>query len=75
MPYIYMTMSQLLLLSLRCTGPAVSVDTACSSSLVGAHMAVQHLQRHAGSALSGGVNLMLAERTTAAAQIAGERGQ
>ena len=49
----------------------VSIDTACSSALVGAHMAAQHLQAHAGSALSAGVNLMLAEHTTAATQVAG----
>ena len=55
------------------SGPAVSIDTACSSAMVGTHMAVQHLQRHRGGALSAGVNLMLAERTTSAAQIAGKR--
>ena len=49
----------------------VSIDTACSSALVGAHMAVQHLQAHSGTALSAGVNLMLAEHTTAATQVAG----
>ena len=54
------------------SGPAVSIDTACSSAMVGSHMAVQHLQRHRGDALSAGVNLMLAERTTTAAHIAGE---
>lgn len=53
------------------TGPAVSIDTACSSAMVGTHMAVQHLQQHPGSALSSGVNLLLAERTTGAAQVAG----
>jgi hypothetical protein len=54
------------------SGPAVSIDTACSSAMVGTHMAVQHLQRHRGGALSAGINLMLAERTTSAAQIAGK---
>ena len=54
------------------SGPAVSIDTACSSALVAAHQAAAHLQRHGGDALSAGVNLMLAERTTAAAQAAGE---
>ena len=49
----------------------VSIDTACSSALVGVHMAMQHLQAHAGSALSAGINLMLAEHTTAATQVAG----
>ena len=51
----------------------VSIDTACSSALVGAHAAVQHLGRHGGAALSAGVNLMLAEHTTAATHIAGAR--
>lgn len=50
----------------------VSIDTACSSALVGAHAAAQHLGKHGGAALSAGVNLMLAEHTTAATQIAGE---
>lgn len=49
----------------------VSVDTACSSALVATHLAVQHLRAHGGGALSGGVNLMLSENTTAAAQAAG----
>jgi acyl transferase domain-containing protein len=54
---------------LRCA--QVSIDTACSSALVGAHAAAQHLGRHGGAALSAGVNLMLAEHTTAATHIAG----
>lgn len=49
----------------------VSVDTACSSALVGAHLGMQHLRSHRGAVLAAGVNLMLAETTTAAAQIAG----
>ena len=49
----------------------MSVDTACSSALVGTHIAAQHVQTANGSALSGAVNLMLAERTTAATQVAG----
>ena len=53
------------------TGPAVSIDTACSSAMVAAHGAAQHLEKRGGAALSAGINLMLAERTTAAAQIAG----
>lgn len=52
-------------------GPAVSIDTACSSALVAAHSATQHLERKGGAAFSAGINLMMAERTTAAAQIAG----
>ena len=52
----------------------VSIDTACSSALVGAHAAAQHLGKHGGAALSAGVNLMLAEHTTAATQIAGPQG-
>lgn len=49
----------------------VSIDTACSSALVGAHVAAQHIRKHNGSALSAGVNATLAERTTAATQMAG----
>jgi acyl transferase domain-containing protein/NADPH:quinone reductase-like Zn-dependent oxidoreductase/acyl carrier protein/NAD(P)-dependent dehydrogenase (short-subunit alcohol dehydrogenase family) len=52
-------------------GPAVSIDTACSSAMVAAHSAAQHLEKRGGAALSAGINLMLAERTTSAAQIAG----
>lgn len=33
------------------------------------HCIPLHLQRHGGAALSAGVNLMLAERTTTAAQV------
>ena len=53
-------------------GPAVSVDTACSSALVAAHQGVVQLRgmpQHA--VLSAGVNLLLAESTTAATQAAG----
>lgn len=53
------------------TGPAVSIDTACSSAIVAAHNAAQHAGRNRCTALTAGVNLMLSERTTAAAQIAG----
>ena len=49
----------------------VSVDTACSSALVATHMGMQHLHSHGGAVLACGVNLMLAETTTAAAQVAG----
>lgn len=49
----------------------VSIDTACSSALVGTHMAVQHMQKESGAALAAGINLMLAEHTTAATQVAG----
>ena len=49
----------------------VSVDTACSSALVGTHLGMQHLKVHQASALAAGVNLMLAQTTTAAAQAAG----
>lgn len=52
-------------------GPAVSIDTACSSALVGTHMGLAHLQKGASAALAAGINLMLAEHTTAATQIAG----
>jgi len=51
------------------TGPAVSIDTACSSALVGTHMGAQHLNKVGGAALAAGVNLMLAEHTTAATQV------
>ncbi len=44
------------------------MDTACSSALVATHAGVQHLAAVGGSALAAGVNLMLAERTTAATQ-------
>ena len=47
----------------------MSIDTACSSALVGTHMGVQHLAAVGGKALAAGVNLMLAERTTAATQV------
>lgn len=53
-------------------GPALSIDTACSSAMVGAHAAVQQLTAgRSGAALAAGVNLVLAWRTTAAAQAAG----
>jgi hypothetical protein len=52
-------------------GPAVSSDTACSSAVVATHIGVQHLTAHGGSVLTAGVNLMLAETTTAAAHAAG----
>lgn len=53
-------------------GPAVSVDTACSSVLVSTHMAMQHIGNVGGNTLSAGVNLILAEHTTAAAQVDSE---
>ncbi len=49
----------------------VSIDTACSSAMVGTHTAAQGLLKHGGCALAGGINLMLAESTTAAALTAG----
>jgi acyl transferase domain-containing protein len=49
----------------------VSIDTACSSALVAAHLAAQHLAGAGGGALAAGINLMLAEHTTAAAALAG----
>lgn len=59
----------LLTLSSVCAGPAVSVDTACSSVLVSTNMAMQHIGNVGAKALSAGVNLILAEHTTAAAQV------
>lgn len=49
----------------------VSIDTACSSALVATNAAAQYLHKKGGTSLSAGVNLMLAERTTAATQVAG----
>lgn len=49
----------------------MSIDTACSSALVTAHTAVQNLLKKRGQAISGAVNVMLAESTTAAAFTAG----
>jgi len=53
-------------------GPAVSIDTACSSALVATHQGALHLYaKPQHPVLTAGVNLMLAETTTAAAQAAG----
>ena len=53
-------------------GPAVSIDTACSSALVAAHHGVQQLRgARLHPVLAAGVNLMLSEATSAAAQAAG----
>ena len=41
------------------------------TAMVGAHMGAQHLQRYGGGALACGINMMLAERTSAATQVAG----
>jgi microcystin synthetase protein McyG len=46
-------------------GPNIQLDTACSSSLVGIHLAVESLRhRECNLALAGGVNLMLAPKST-----------
>lgn len=58
-------------IGLATAGPAVSIDTACSSAMVATHLSRQHLSCAGGSALAAGVNLMLAETTTAAAHAAG----
>ena len=48
------------------------MDTACSSALVGTHQGLAHLHKaRGGTALCSGVNLMLAEHTTAATYVAG----
>jgi acyl transferase domain-containing protein len=53
-------------------GPAVSIDTACSSALVATHQGVLQLRgRPQHGVLTAGVNLVLSEATTAAAQAAG----
>lgn len=53
-------------------GPAVSIDTACSSALVAAHQGVLHLRgKPQHPVLAAGINLMLAETTSAGAQAAG----
>ena len=47
----------------------MSIDTACSSALVGVHLGAAHAAKANVPALAAGVNLMLAERTTAATQV------
>ena len=53
----------------RTAGPAISIDTACSSALVTAHMGAQHLANGGIMALTAGINLLLAESSTAATQV------
>jgi acyl transferase domain-containing protein len=53
-------------------GPAVSIDTACSSALVATHHGMLQAQGLSHMAvLAAGINLMVSETTTAAAQAAG----
>ena len=53
-------------------GPAISIDTACSSALVATHNAASYVHaKPSQAALAAGVNLMLAEGTSAAAAAAG----
>lgn len=54
------------------TGPSVALDTACSSSLVALHLACRSLwSGECGTALAGGVNLMLTPNFTIAASQGG----
>jgi myxalamid-type polyketide synthase MxaD len=54
------------------TGPSVALDTACSSSLVAVHLACHSLwSGESGTALAGGVNLMLTPNFTIAASQGG----
>jgi acyl transferase domain-containing protein len=53
-------------------GPSVSIDTACSSALVATHSAAGLVLGNTSDAcLACGINLMLSEATSAAAQAAG----
>lgn len=42
----------------------MSVDTACSSSLVATNLAHAHVQKSHGSAIVGGINMMLLQSTS-----------
>jgi acyl transferase domain-containing protein len=54
------------------TGPAIAVDTACSSSIVGVHLAGEALANgDCDVAVAGGVNLIMAPRTTKLLQLTG----
>jgi acyl transferase domain-containing protein/acyl carrier protein len=54
------------------TGPSLALDTACSSSLVAVHLACHSLwSGESGTALAGGVNLMLTPNFTIAASQGG----
>ena len=58
------------------TGEAVAVDTACSSALVAVHLGAARARATAratatGCSLAAGVNLALADTTSAAATLAG----
>ena len=45
-------------------GPAIAIDTACSSSLVATNSARESVWSTGGSAVVGGINMMLAAGTT-----------
>ena len=45
-------------------GPSIAMETACSSALVATNSAWQSIQKQGGSALAGGINLLINAATT-----------